>query len=282
MKPARHRRRRETDVAGRRREEENFLPCGKHTRAQQIRKQFRQPRTAGEYVLRRGNGVAGRRADRCIGDTRRRDAGDAVIQSLLYAFGDQRLNCASRHQRAAVALPKSPRQFFRRDLRKTLRQFVRRQPLMCNADTSQRFLRIADVTVIAAREPQHSARMENGLRATRIEFFPDAQRSHRPARVQLIRAITHADDARFASRTGATVRGAECVEQDDRIAGIQQRTCRPRTEATGTDNREVERWLHARVDFPDPQRRHRTEVRSMLRRLGRALHPFCKPSRGSS
>src|SRR5215471_4783275 len=67
------------------------------------------------------------------------------------------------------------------------------------------------------------------------ELLPDRQRTMRPARVDLIGAVTHPDDARFVAGTRATVRRAVSVNQSDAQPRALQVIRRPRPEDPGAD-----------------------------------------------
>src|SRR6266511_863048 len=69
----------------------------------------------------------------------------------------------------------------------------------------------------------------------REELLPDRQRTMRPARVDFIGAVTHPDDARFVTRTRATVRRAVSVNQRDAQPRALQVISGPRPEDPGAD-----------------------------------------------
>src|SRR5450432_3259120 len=111
---------------------------------------------------------------------------------------------------------------------------------MFDTDVLQRLPGLTHVHVVLAREPQHPGLMKKRSFYALRQRFPLRQRSHRPARIQLVATVTHADDARLAAGTGAAVRRAISVEQKYRVTGAQQRVRSPGAENTGADDDEIE------------------------------------------
>ena len=66
----------------------------------------------------------------------------------------------------------------------------------------------------------------------------------RPLRIDFIRAIAHANDARFARRAGARVRRAVGIQQQHPLPPPRQVPGCPRAENARTDDRNVEILRH--------------------------------------
>src|SRR5580658_3370077 len=68
------------------------------------------------------------------------------------------------------------------------------------------------------------------------ELLPEHQRTHGRPRVDLIRAVAHANDARLAARTGSRVGRAICVGQHHAPASLAKMMSGPCAEDTGADH----------------------------------------------
>src|SRR5487761_450210 len=69
-----------------------------------------------------------------------------------------------------------------------------------------------------------------------VEFLPEFERALRPARVNFVRAVAHADDSRFARRTGAAVGCAIRVGEKHSGSAAREAVRRPRAENARTDD----------------------------------------------
>ena len=73
------------------------------------------------------------------------------------------------------------------------------------------------------------------------KFLPARESVQRPARVHLIGAVAHADDARFAAGTCAGVRGAVGINEQHGGAGFSQAIGGPGAEDACADDGDVVR-----------------------------------------
>ena len=85
-------------------------------------------------------------------------------------------------------------------------------------------------------DPEDAGALEElGVASFGEKFLPEGERAEGPARVNFVGAVAHADDARFASGTGAGVGGAVGVEKDYGGAGFSEAIGDPGTEDAGAD-----------------------------------------------
>src|SRR2546422_1156036 len=73
---------------------------------------------------------------------------------------------------------------------------------------------------------------------TAEEVLPQSQRAHSPARINLIRAVAHADDSRLATGTRAAIGRTVGIKQPDFLPGPLEMVSRPRAEDPGADRSE--------------------------------------------
>src|SRR5947207_12246243 len=86
--------------------------------------------------------------------------------------------------------------------------------------------------------------MKERGRDAAAELAPARKRARGPARVDFVRAVARAHDARLAAGACAAVGRAVCVEQRDRLPRALHRQRRPRAEDARADDDGVVSLLH--------------------------------------
>jgi hypothetical protein len=137
--------------------------------------------------------------------------------SILAARGEellhQRLNCASRHEHAAIVLIQTELDAVPHDLRKALRQRRAIEHFQRNACTLMHLDALRDVRLAAAEEEQHSRWMEDRQAGTAGEPPPFVQGFPGEARVDFIAAVHGARHAGFPAGRSAGVGRTPRIEQ---------------------------------------------------------------------
>src|ERR1700722_20228793 len=88
---------------------------------------------------------------------------------------------------------------------------------------------------------QHACLLEKfGPPGLSEQLDPHPERPHGPARVDLIRAIVHANDARLSAGTGSTIAWAKHIDEQDTPARSAQMQRRPGAENTRANYDRVE------------------------------------------
>src|SRR5260370_35089278 len=159
------RRRRKAGIAGRNAKKEHFLSAWKNARAEDIWKNFAQPRAAGKNELPRRNVLAMIRCDVLHAAQSRWPAHlcgpifHAMLNRILYNGRDR----APRHQRAALCFEKPGRNASKTNLGKLL--FKRPNIHLFERHTASRECRgrLPEARIVAAREPQNTGLMKKAL-----------------------------------------------------------------------------------------------------------------------
>src|SRR5207249_8453720 len=92
------------------------------------------------------------------------------------------------------------------------------------------------------REPEHAdcvKERRRGVPAALEELAPDAERAHRPARIDLVGTVAYSDDPRLASGAGTVVSRSEGIDERDPPSRELEVIRRPAAEHAGPDDRDV-------------------------------------------
>ena len=109
-----------------------------------------------------------------------------------------------------------------------------------NADAGERLQGRARPRVLFVRHPEHARLVEERrASAARGERLPLLERSPGPARVELVRSVAHAQDARLSARAGAAAGGTVGVDERDRLPCALEVPRRPGPEDAGSDDGRV-------------------------------------------
>ena len=161
------------------------------------------------------------------------------LHALLDGILDHRRNRSPRQKHAALRLQKSARHAFERNLRITPLQrrvihlFKRHfAALQCRH-------RLAHARIIFARQPQHSRLVKKPLPGRRTKTLPLRQRPLRRPRINLIRSITHSNDARLPARTSPRVRRSIRIQQHHALPAPRQMPRAPSPKHSRPNNRRV-------------------------------------------
>src|SRR5689334_8329483 len=119
------------------------------------------------------------------------------------------------------------------------RDLISFELLMLDSGLGQHAANALEIRVFVVAQPEHAGLLKYIPADARSKFAPHRQRPHGPARVKLIRTISHADHTGFTARTGAAVGGAVGIEQGNGGAVVSQEVRCPRAEDTGSDNDKV-------------------------------------------
>src|SRR5215472_14279628 len=95
--------------------------------------------------------------------------------------------------------------------------------------------------ILIRGKPQHSRLMKELLACAVEQLFPLTQRFLRPARVDFVRTVAHANNARLAARAGACVCRAKCFDEYDALFPPGQMQGSPAAEYTGADHSHIKR-----------------------------------------
>ena len=184
--PGGHERRREAAIAFRRAEEKNFLARDSNPAAQNFGEDLRQPRPASVTWCRRV--VA-------------RNSASSTNSRLPEQPGDYRLHRTPRQDHACLGLIQAFALLSKSELRKRARKVLGCESL--ELDAAFLIQPVARATRIARRRcPEHAGIVEQfGPPGLLEQFQPQFARPHGPARVDLIRAITGAQDPCFTAGT---------------------------------------------------------------------------------
>ena len=104
----------------------------------------------------------------------------------------------------------------------------------------ERRMRLAQALIVVAGEPKNACLVEKRLARRGEEFLPQFERMPRPACVDLVGAIAHANDTRLARGAGARVGCAVGVEEHDALLALREMPSGPGAEDSGADDRYVE------------------------------------------
>src|SRR5262249_21275362 len=113
----------------------------------------------------------------------------------------------------------------------------------------QYFEQLAGVRVGIVTQPEHAGLVKQLLIVPLGQFLPAGQGARRPARVELVGAVAHADDARLPARTGAAVAGTIRIQQCDAGATAAKMVGGPGTKNAGANYGEIVSFIH-RLQFP--------------------------------
>ena len=131
---------------------------------------------------------------------------------------DDGLTAEARHERPALGFVQGPGQALTRDLRPACLELLGRDALERHAFRRQRLCRAGLVAVFPGREPERAGGQHEGHAPGLAVGQPRLACAARPARVEAVRAVRGADDARLVAARGPRVPGAERVKQRDRPA----------------------------------------------------------------
>src|SRR6266481_2003542 len=223
-KPGRQRRRRKTRITSRYAKEEDFLPARKDSLPEDARKKFAQPRAtckdkvAGNDSLPRAcrNGIQESRSKR------RRDLRKPVFSAPLHSVFDNRRHGAPRHQYAAFRLENTESHVIEGNLRKAPFERTAIHLFEGNLAAFEGKDRLPQLQVIFSGKPQDSRLLKQHAVLRAEKFLPLRERAHCPSRIQLVRAITHSDDAGFAPGAGPRVCRPIGVYQADALSAPRQ------------------------------------------------------------
>ena len=172
-----------------------------------------------------------------------------------------------------------------------------RESLSCgDFELLQRGQRVQRVWILVVRNPQHAGATEIIPGGPAANTPSRGASAPRPAGVDFVRTVAHADDARFAAGAGARIRGAVGVEQNDGRAGFCRDLGGPRAENSSADDGHVKMICgRACVDAgSEPASQLRCEIlcahlnpsstscftvrceRGLLLRWQQAFHVFCE------
>src|SRR5262249_2508135 len=79
------------------------------------------------------------------------------------------------------------------------------------------------------------------------KLFPLFERAQREARINFIRSVAHANDARFAAGAGTGIGGPIGIEQNHALLTLNQMPCGPRAERSSADDCYVECGLRCHL-----------------------------------
>src|SRR5882757_7710727 len=209
--------RRKAWISRRTAEEKNFLASGKDAMAEKFGEDFAEPRAACEDKVSRGKNAAqgcrqlGNRAAtiRCDG------LGDQETGMHLFRFFYDGLHGPARKQDAAAGFEQAAADAIEIHLGIAFCESRVVHHFVWNAAAFDGGLRFAQPEIIGAFEPQYAGLLKERLAARRRKFFPLDEGSLRPARVDFIGRVAHADDARFATGTGSRVGRAVGIQHQN-------------------------------------------------------------------
>ena len=127
------------------------------------------------------------------------------------------------------------------DLRVVFAQAQEREAFVRDFVVLQRGQSVYRVGIFIVRDPEDAGVLKQfGAAGFGEDFLPEGQGAQRPAGVDVVGAIAHADDARFAAGAGAGVGGAVGVEAAATWApDFAQEVGGPRAEDAGADYGDV-------------------------------------------
>src|SRR6266487_6784433 len=260
IRPDRQRFLRETAVARRRPEEENFLPGWFHPLTNHIGEERAQPRAAGKHK-------AISRQPTAIRESHRGELAALRLHwclhrdlALLAPFSGKRLEhgCARppRGEIAAVFLQDRPADLFAVDLRIPARHLGALQLLERHVRVAQDRQRRLLVLVIALDQPQDADVVVELPVPAGLVFFPQRERARGHAGIDGARAVGRANDARLPARARAGVAGTPGVDERDARALAAQKQRGPAAERAGADDNTVLLLVHC-DDTSECERRTR-------------------------
>src|SRR6266436_3020290 len=258
--PSRQRRCRKPRIARGNPKEKHFLSRREYPRLKNVRKNFSKPRPARKNKIPRRDFFAAT----CFyfvnaaGSRWPEDLSAAIPRSQpnrIFRHGSHR---PPRQQHAAIRLQDSALDLFQSDLRVSSFERLAIQFLERNSTTPQRLLRVLQARVIPVRHPKNARFKKKGILRGLKKLLPLRERLLRPSRVQLIRAVAHSNDPRFAPRTRPRMRRTVGFHQRHSLASLRQMPRRPRPKHSRPDHRNVVSSLSAHgwsiLSQPGPQR----------------------------
>src|SRR5437899_1014 len=91
------------------------------------------------------------------------------------------------------------------ELRPTLPDLFRVEFLPCDSGLGQHAAQTLQIRVVPVAQPEHTGLVKNFSARARGELTPERQGAYGPARIEFVRAISHAYNAGFAARAGTAV-----------------------------------------------------------------------------
>jgi hypothetical protein len=197
-----------------------------------MRSPRRSGKSAGSHGPQAKTNVAPRQVRPSSVSIRSRKVADAATDEIA----DEDAHRAARHQHAAVRLEDRRVAGVEYDLRPARRELRLHQPLVRDADPLERRQRRGGKRIGSPRQPQHAGLMKERRGGALRERLPLLQRIERPARVDFLGAVAHANQPRVAAGAGAAVGRAVRVDEHDVAAGTGKMVRGPRAETSGPDD----------------------------------------------
>src|SRR5208282_3368414 len=204
-------------------------------------KNFAEPRPAGKNKLSRRNRfpVTARHVRQTPRSPRRLNQGNPKFHAKSDGIFHNCRNRAPRQQHAALRLQKSPRHPFERDLRITpfessFIHLFKRHLAALQSDHG-----LAHSRILFARQPQHSRLMKQTLSSRHTKTLPLRERPLGRPRINLVRSITHSNDARLTARTGPRVRRSIRIQEHHALPAPRQMPSAPSPKHPRPNNRRV-------------------------------------------
>jgi hypothetical protein len=209
--------------------------------AEKFGEDFAEPRSAGEDKVSRGKRAAAgcRQLGNWTAAIRRDSLSDQETGMHPFGFFDHGLHGATREQDTAAGFQQAAADAIEIYLRISLRELCAVHDFVSDAATLDGGLRFTQPEVVRAFEPEYAGLLKERLAACRRKFFPLDERTLRPARVDLVGRVAHADDARFAAGAGARVGRAVGIEHQDFQFAFRKVPGRPRAENARADHNHI-------------------------------------------
>src|SRR5690348_735379 len=239
--PRRQRWRSKSRFAGRYAEKENFLPRGKNSSAEHIRENLPQPRPTCKDELSRGDTLSLVRSHVLHGPC------FSWVYSLPAAILHAKPSRIFHHGRHGPPGHQHPTKRLEYPFLNFLKPnlwivFLKRRavtPFKRHAAALQCRRRFLQPRIILSSHPQDARFEEERLLRGRRKLLPLLQRPLRPSRVQLIRPVAHANNARLAAGTCPRVPRPIRFYQRDALAAFRQMPRRPRPKHPCANHRHV-------------------------------------------